>query len=83
MLSFDKSLPIPQPVHGTDGTYVINIPEPFTPGHYAVVPGLLFILPGIALTPQQLTYAGLNFDAPGTAIATHNPTLAGWDFDVE
>ena len=62
LLSFDKRIATPKPERALDGTYVINILQPLTPGHYAVVPGLFYSTPGTALMTQSPNIPGWDFD---------------------
>lgn len=62
LLSFDAPIPTPRPVRIADGTYVINLPKPLAPGHYAVIPGLFHTTSGTALTTQNPSIAGWDFE---------------------
>lgn len=62
LLTFSKAVPTPKPEMASDQSYVINLPLPLTPGHYAVVPGLLYASPNTTQMTQASGLPGWEFD---------------------
>lgn len=63
LFSFKLPPPTPHPVLTDDGSYVINLPQPLEPGHYAVVLGLFFTTTPMPFSTQNPTIPGWDFDA--------------------